>query len=302
MKLSPTFPAHLPTLPRQLRALCAAAGLALMGLLGLGGLSTPAGAATTIADWSFNEAAGTTLNLTSNAGTGLGGPPGQWDVAVPGVATTGAGSLLVRNTGGGGSGTRTTYADFGPVPAAVGSGILSLYARFSGWDFGMPMTDGPVFTLALIEGNDFATALFSLQASPAGLRLGGGSDPGGNGGSIAGAAWFDLSSAQALTVRLSVDLDNRGYSLAYDSGSGFQTLGIAAIDSLTLGVNSLRMAMAGNFSAGLQPDSGLAIDRIWVVDQDPLAPIPEPASAALLLLGLGLLVLRRQQRAQPACP
>lgn len=280
-----------PPLRPSLRLLAACAALAL---------ATQAQAATTIADWSFNEAAGTTLNLAANAGTGLGGPAGLWDVAIPGVATTGAGSLLVRNNGGGGSGTRTSYADFGPVPAAVTSGILSLYASFAGWDFGMPMTDGPVFTLALIEGNDFATAFFSLQASPAGVRLGAGSDPGGDGGNFSNAAWFGLSSTQPLTVRLSVDLDNRGYSLAYDSGSGFQTLGIAGIDSQTLGINSLRLALAGNFAASAAPGAGLAVDRLWVVDQDPLAPIPEPASAALLLLGLAALRLRalRRQRAR----
>jgi len=254
-------------------------GAALLLLAGgaLGASAAP------ISDWSFSEAAGSTLNLTVNSGTGVDGPATTWDVAISGVATDGNGALRVRNTGGGGSGTRTTYADFGPVPAAVSSGLVELYASFSAWNLAGAAAGGPAFTLALVEGNDFTTAQFTLAAGPAGLSLSGSSDAFGNGGNVAQTAAFAASGTQLLTVRLTVDLDALSYGLAYNIGSGsaFVPLGSAAVDSFTAGVNSLRLSLSGDFTVGGQADRGLSVDRIWVTT----SAVPEPAAAWLMLLG-----------------
>jgi hypothetical protein len=243
-----------------------------------------------LADWSFAEAAGTTLNLTANTGAGLAGAPGLWDVAIPGVATDGAGGLLVRNNGGGGSGTRTSYADFGPVPAAVTDGLVTLYASFSAWDLAGVGANPPRFTLALVEGNDFTTAQFTLSASANGLTLSGSSDAFGNGGAIAQTALLAVAGSTPFTVRLSVDLDALSYSLALDTGSGYALLGSAPVDSFTAGVNSLRLSLAGDFTVGAQADRGLTVDRIWVT----ATPVPEPGSAMLLLAGAVLLACRQR--------
>jgi hypothetical protein len=252
------------------------------------------------ADWTFSEAATTTLNLTANSGSGLGGAGGTWDVAIPGVAATGTGTLNVRNTGGGGSGTRTTYADFGPVfapsPAQVSSGTVTLYSTFSNWN--LSGTAGAQFSLALIEGNDFTTAQFNLVATPAGVALSGTVDPFGNGANVAATGNFAVLSSQPLTVRLSVDLDADSYSLAWSTGGSFVVLGSAAIDSFTAGVNSLRLSLAGDFTGGGQAGLGLAVDRIWVT-QGPVAPVPEPAQSTLWLLGVALAV-GLQRRARPS--
>jgi hypothetical protein len=248
---------------------------------------------TPVADWRFDEAAGRTLNLSANTGSGVGGAGGTWDVAVGGVLTTGLGTLNVRNTGAGGSGTRTTYADFGPYPGSVSSGAWALYATFSSWDFSGAGASGPRFTLALIEGNDFTTAQFTLAGTAAGVTLGAGVDLSGDGANLAGQASFAAAVSQPLTVRLTVDLDTDRYALAYDSGSGWVALGTAAIDSQTAGMNSLRLSLDGDFTVGNQAGHGLVVDRIWV------SAVPEPGSvpmAAVGLLALAAFMHRRSGR------
>jgi len=249
-----------------------------------------------LADFTFSEAAAITLNLAANTGTGLAGPGGRWDVAIPGTSTDGAGGLRIRNNGGGGSGTRTSYADFGPIPAAVTEGLVTLYASFSAWNLSGADNNGPTFTLALIEGNDFAMAQFSLTAGATGLTLAGSSDPAGDGGSIAQTAPLAAAGSAAFTVRLSVDLAALSYHLALDNGSGFAALGSASVDSFSAGVNSLRLSLSGDFTLGGQAARGLTVDRLWVT----ATPVPEPASAVLLLAGFGLLALRRRSAAATA--
>jgi hypothetical protein len=275
---------------RPTRMLAAALGLAA-ALLATSAAQAEAPAP--IADWRFDEAAGTALNTTVNSGTGIAGAGSSWDVAVPGIATDGTGQLVVRNPGTGGSGTRTTFADFGPVLGGeVTSGTVSVYATFSGWDLAGAPAAGPVFRLALIEGSQFNTAELSFAAGAGGMTLGAGVDPWGDGSALAGSIGFAATRNSPLTVRLAVDLDTLSYSLAFDAGAGFFSLGQATVDSQTLGVNSLRLSVAGDFTLGdAAGGSFLGIDRIWVVQGalPPTPPIPEPGTWLLWLTGLGLL-------------
>jgi hypothetical protein len=284
-RLMSTAPlANLAACARPVRTLAATLAVAVPMALAA---TASAVAATPLADWTFSEAAGTTLNLSANLGSGVGGAGGTWDVAIAGLATTGTGVLSVRNTGGGGSGTRTSYADLGPVPAALSSGVVSLYTTIAAWNFTGAGSDGPTLSLALIEGNTFSTAQFTLAATAAGLRLSGSSDPTGNGGSVAQAQTFAASSTQALTVRLQVDLATLVYSVAYDQGTGFVTVGNASADTFTAGVNSLRLSLAGDFTLGGQATRGLSIDRIWV--EQTASPVSEAGTLALMLAGLAVL-------------
>jgi hypothetical protein len=268
-----------------------------LSALTLAGATSVALAAAPIADWTFSEAAGKTLNLSANTGSGVGGAGGTWDVAIAGVLTDGSGLLNVRNTGAGGSGTRTTYADFGPYPGAVTSGTWSLYATFASWNLagaGAGGASAPSFDLALIEGNSFETAGFTLAAGPNGVTLGAGVDASGDGSNLAAAASFAAIVSQPVTVRLTVDLGALGYALAYDSGSGWVTVGGASIDSLTAGMNSLRLSLNGDFTVGNQAGRGLVVDRIWVV----AAEVPEAAPTSLWAAGLlviGFMAARRRR-------
>jgi hypothetical protein len=255
--------------------------LALLAALLVGSAS-----AAPVAEWTFSEAAGSTLNQTANSGTGVNGPGTPWNVAITGTPTTGSGELRIANDGKGGSGTRSAYADFGPDFDSLESGRYSLFARFSDW--ALPASGSQRFTLGFIEGNDFSTAAFSLAAAAGGFLLTGDVDPWGDGETLAQS--FSLPSWQALTVRLDLDLDLLSYRLGIDLGAGFSWLGSAAIDSLTQGVNSLRLGLEGDFT-----HNPLLLDRIWL-EPTAAAAVPLPGTAALLLLGLGLLSLRRKDR------
>ncbi len=243
-------------------------------------------AGTVLADWNFSETAGTGMNNTLNSGAGVGGPGGTWNVAITSVHTSGAGTLVVGNDGKGGSGTRSGYADLGPDFAQLTSGTVSLFARLSDWS-SVPGA-GQSLSLGLIEGNDFLTAGVRFHAGADGFALEGLVDDSGNGGALGGAGQF--ASFVPLTIRMQLDLDLQRYALADDTGAGFMSLGSAAIDSFTGGVNSLRFGSAGDFSG-----NALHIDRIWLVQEDPLA-VPEPAGATLFGAALAALLLTRARR------
>ena len=249
---------------------------------------------TLVSNWTFSEASQTTLNLSANTGAGWGGAGTTWDVAIPGLATNGSGLLNVRNSGGGGSGTRTAYADFGPVTSQITTGTVSLYASFASWNLAGAGASGPRLTLALVEGNDFTTAQFSLAANAAGVTLSGGVDPSGNGVALASTALFTPARQTPLTVRVVANLGLLSYSVDYDAGAGWVTLGSAQVDSLTAGINSARLSLSGDFSIGAQADRGLAVDRIWVVE-GPVAAIPEPGAGWMLLFGLAVVAAARRQ-------
>ena len=71
---------------------------------------------------------------TANTGAGVGGAGSTFDSNIAGVTTSGTGDVVVRNNGSGGSGTRTAYADFGPVATGtITSGIVSLRGK-TGFD------------------------------------------------------------------------------------------------------------------------------------------------------------------------
>jgi hypothetical protein len=240
-----------------------------------------------IADWNFAEAKTTTLNNTSNTGVGVNGAGTSWSTDITGTSTNGSGLLKIKNDGRGGSGTRGAYADFGPGFDQVTSGMLSLYTSFSGWN---PASAGLLqsFTMGFVEGNDFSTAEYAFGSSQSGFSLSGNVDTMGDGAALANSASFDAF--QAMTVRLDLNLDIMRYFLSYDTGSGFMSLGSAAVDSLTQGVNSLHFGVNGDFT-----NNALDIDRIWVV-QSSSAEIPEPNSFALLLCGLTFLGFALRQR------
>lgn len=242
-------------------------------------------AAPVIADWRFSESAGTTLNQTVNEGIGLNGPGGTWGLALTGSAATGAGQFSIGNDGRGGSGTRSAYADLGPNFDSISTGTLSLYATIASWN---PAQAGSRFSLGFIEGNSFGTALFSLSATAGGFSLGGEVDAFGDGSALAGIG--SLAGANALTLRLDLDLDALMYSVAYDLGSGFTSLGSASVDSLTLGVNSLWLGVDGDFSA-----APLLLDRIWLTQGDVTSAVPEPATAWLVLSALLVLAAGRRR-------
>ena len=139
----------------------------------------------------------------------------------------------------------------------------------------------------IATGNDFSSAEFSFGASSNGFDLSGNVDNMGDGTVLSNTAHFNAF--RPLTVRLDVNLDLLTYMLSYDTGSGFLSLGNATIDSMSQGINSLRLGLNGNFV-----NSGLMLDRIWVVETNS-NEIPEPSSIAIMFVGLFLMLLLRRR-------
>ena len=262
--------------------------LAALGFFAALAGASIAQAGTVVADWQFSGAAGTTLNDSPNTGAGAGS---NWGLNLTGSSSNGSGQFRIANDGkGGATGTRSAYADLLPDLGEFSSGTLSLFTQFAAWNPAGSQTNAPSFTLGFIEGNYFSSAQFTLSALASGFGLRGEVDAYGGGANLA-QTWQSSGAFQPLTVRLDVNLDLLDYSLAVDSGSGYNWLGHAAIDPATLAINSLRLSVDGDFSA-----NALLIERIWV-ESAPTSAVPEPSALWLGLLGLLILAAMSRRRA-----
>jgi hypothetical protein len=233
-----------------------------------------------IADFKFNDAAGTAIEATANSAT----PGMNFDVNAPlaGVVTNGVGQL---------DATPKSNIDLGStyinLPGMTTGRVLGLFEL--SWDFDELIYDAAQdeeMRISIVSNDPrstFVTAeTFFTRTSATAVSLRGNAL--GTGATATSTLVLGSSVPRMLTI-LDADLDADTYTLHYstDGGASFLTLGPAALDPAR-GVESLRLVLNESFA-----DDTVLIERVA------FAVVPEPMTTALAAIGMvaSALVSRR---------
>lgn len=222
--------------------------LALASRLAFLLLAPSLSALTVLETWEFNDSSGRTLNLAVNTANGRTAASARWDVAIPGLATTGNGALRIRDAADGGPGRRTSFVNFA---SAVSSGAVSLRLRLDAWNLALSPAPGsapPRLEIDLIQDNALVAAELVLEATSTGLRYGWRRD----GTTTKWASTLLASTSSVATeLRLTVDLASRLLVLTRPvPGQADEVAGIANLPVAVTNLRSLRWACRGDFTAG----------------------------------------------------
>lgn len=252
--------------------------MASLSMLGSATLS-----ANTLASWTFNEAAGTTL---TNVVESVGGA--SFSGNITGVTTNGTGQLNYRAT--------TNWPDRTALLPTNPTGIYGLEIVISNWDVrNFPLTEGPRLMFGFYATTNMENSVvgeLELQFFGGGVDL-----------------YFVDSSEEVpfigfapallespLTLNMTIDTVGNTFSFGYSyllgadlitgGDSGNLSLGSAGRDITRFGITSNRTF---NVSGAIAPQ----IDSITITS------IPEPSTYALILgvLGFAGVLLRRRIKA-----
>jgi hypothetical protein len=246
-------------------------------------------ALTVLETWNFDDVSGRTLNLAANSATGrTTSAAARWDVAIPGLTTTGTGALRVRDAADGGPGRRTSFVNFASTTT---SGAISLRLRLDAWNLApAPGSTPPRLEISFIQDNALVAAEIVLEATASGLRYGWrreGTTPKWDSTPLASA------SSVATELRLTVDLASRLLVLTRAiTGQADEVAGIASLPAAVTNLRSLRWACRGDFTAGGDTTTRYLDIGLLQVESGTAAGFPgfEPGPAAqpaLLLAALG---------------
>jgi hypothetical protein len=236
-------------------------------------------ASTLIADFQFNDAAGTAIEAAQNTAT----PGMNFDVNAPlaGVVTNGLGQLDATPKSNIDLGS--TYIDLPGVTTGRVLGLLEL-----SWDFDESVYDpaqDEEMRISLTNndprGTQITAETFFTRTSATEVSLRGNAI--GTGAAATSTVVFGSSVPRMLTI-LDADLDADTYSLHYstDGGATFLTLGPAALDPAR-GVEALRLVLNESFA-----DDTVLVERVA------FAVVPEPAAALLAAVGAAVALSSRR--------
>ncbi len=260
-----------------------AAGILGIATLALGLATHGARAQTVVDSFQFDEASGTGLtSVTNSAPGGIG-----FDSDITGVATDGIGSLTIGGVDFGTGGIRSYALVNGG--SDITSGFVTLDVTVSSWDFG---TSSPRLGFTLINDDPAAVIIagFQFDVGSADVGVGSFSDTGFD-NSSADDLILGLTLSSPIVFRLTVNLDAKTYGLEFDDGSGFTAIGsVLSIDDPAfednLLIREIQLATRFDGTGGF-----VDIDSITLTT----APVPEPGTVALCLLGLlAFFVMRRR--------
>jgi hypothetical protein len=229
-----------------------------------------------IADFTFNDAAGTAIELAANSAT----PGMNFDAHAPlsGVLTNGLGQLDATPKSNIDLGS--TYID---LPGMTTGRVLGLFEL--SWDFDVLIYDpaqDEEMRISLTSNNPRGTVItaetFFTRTSANDVSLRGNAI--GTGATATSTLVLGSSVPRMLTI-LDADLDADTYTLHYstDGGATFLTLGPAALDPAR-GVESLRLVLNESFA-----DDTVLIERVA------FAVVPEPMTTTLAAIGVAALAL-----------
>lgn len=234
--------------------------------------------------WTFGPPLGRTLHEVAPDGPGSGGPTRNFDVAIPGVSTTSLG-LRLRNTGIGGFGTRTAFADFG---APVSGGNLELQVELAAWNWSQDAEGSPQLRLEMIRGNDFVVAGIDLQRLEGAVRVSPILDARGNGATGGGSHDLALAStATALGIAVDLAAGTFRFGVRAADESTFTLVDSGSLDDTGGPVHSLRFAMEGDFTLGGLQAAYMDLSGIQVTSGEMLFA-EEVAGFAAWAAGFGL--------------
>jgi hypothetical protein len=221
---------------------------------------------TVIEEWSFGDAAGTTLNNVTNSISG----GVSFDAVHSGGATDGSGNYVLNGV----TALQNSIADF----ANITSGIVRLSVNLSGWTVDAVNNDLAQFQL--FDGT--INTRLVLNNNGGNLRIQGWSGaPGANVGTIA-----TFAATGTLDMVLEVNVDEKTYKILWNyndtgwSESSVAASGISQVAKLQFQQNALTVGDSVSFDS-------LRIEQI-----------PEPTTMSLLLIStVGILVVRHGTRA-----
>ena len=229
-----------------------------LGLLLAAAVSAHAG---TIAEWKFDDAAGTSLKSSANSGSA----GGAWMQNFDATTTDGSGKLVSKKPAGGV--WNTYWAVPGDAPRK-----LWMVIDLAGWNISGEKVKEAVRAGFSASDDDnkpqvVAQAIFERMANGAVSVRG---DALGDGATAVSGDATTLQQAGASPVSLIVGLDQDAgsYSVAMRTPDGLKQLGTGKT-SPGRTPKYIRFSIAGDLSG---PDENIAVDRIAVTDTDPSAP------------------------------
>ena len=226
-------------------------------------LATAASArAGTLAEWKFEDTAGTSLKSSANSGSS----GGAWTLNFDATTTDGSGKLVSRKPSGGV--WNTYWAVPGDAPRK-----LWVVVDLAGWNMSGDKIKEAVragFSASDDDNKPQVVAQAVLQRMPGGAVAVSGDALGEGATGVSGdAASLQQVCASPVSLIVGLDQDAGSYSIAFRTADdGLRQLGTGKT-SPGRAPKYIRFSIAGDFSSA---DENIAVERVAVTDTDPSAP------------------------------
>lgn len=214
----------------------------------------------TIAEWKFDDAAGTPLKSAANSGTAA----GEWTQNFDATKTDGSGKLISQKPSGG------LWNTYWSVPADAPRKMW-LVVDLSGWNMSGEKIKEALragFSSSADDNKPQVVAQAVLERMPNGSVSVSGDALGEGATAVSGHADpLQQECASPITLIVGLDQDAGTYSVATRTAEGLKQLGEGET-SPGRAAKYVRFSIAGDLSSS---DEHITVDRIAVTDADPSA-------------------------------
>ena len=224
--------------------------------------ATASSHAQTLAEWKFDDAAGTSLKSSANSGSS----GGAWTLNFDATTTDGSGKLVSKKPSGGV--WNTYWAVPGDAPRK-----LWMVVDLAGWNMSGEKVKEAVragFSASDDDNKPQVVAQAVLERMPGGAVAVSGDALGEGATSVTGdATSLQQVCTSPVSLIVGLDQDAGSYSVAVRTADGgLKQLG-SGKTSPGRAPKYVRFSIAGDFSSA---DENIAVDRVAVTDTDPSAP------------------------------